>query len=177
MASIVYYGQFTLAPDTKIKTPKYLLTSQWGYYPPMDLIKGRDGVPYLYLMPKRKDRASVPPMNLQAKSSLNFTGLKEYFVDGKFSGYAYGNPNTSAYYGKDKKENPFFNYRGDGYLFIMPKEEITTVHFDKVGDVVVPKQFELIVLSGGATLIPHYCKQMLMGGFDNELQAIRQHVK
>lgn len=31
-------------------------------------------------------------MRLQAKNSLNFTGLKDYFVDGKLSGFAYGYP-------------------------------------------------------------------------------------
>lgn len=177
MTSIVYYGRFVLAGDTGIKTPKYLLTAQWGYYPPMDLIKGRDGVPYLYLMPKRKDGASVPPMSLQAPRSLNFTGLKDYFVGGVFSGYAYGEPNTAKTYGKDNRPNPFYDYRGDGYLFIMPKEDAIKVHFEKAGDVVVPKTIELIVLSGGAALIPHYCKQMLMGGFDHDLREIRQQAR
>lgn len=166
-----------LALNSKIKTPKYWLTSQWGYYPPMDLIKGREGVPYLYLMPKRKEGASVPPMSLQAKDSLNLTGLKDYYVDGVFSGYAYGEPSTKKTYGSSNKPNPFYDYRGDGYLFIMPKEETVKTHMEKRGEVVIPKIIEFIVLSGGAPLIPHYCKQMLMGGFDKELQAIRQQAR
>ena len=80
-------------------------------------------------------------------------------------------------YGKDNKPNPFYDYRGDGYLFIMPKEDAVKVHFEKAGDVVVPKAIELIVLSGGAALIPHYCKQMLMGGFDHDLKEIRQQAR
>ena len=44
------------------------------------------------LMEKLKDGANVPAMRLQAKDSLNFTGLKDYFIDGKLSGFAYGYP-------------------------------------------------------------------------------------
>lgn len=177
MTSIVYYGRFVLKENSGNKTPTYLLASQWGYYPPMDLIKGRDGVPYLYLMPKRKEGANVPPMSLQAKGSLNLTGLKDYYVDGVFSGYAYGEPNPKKTYGGSNKPNPFYDYRGDGFLFVMPKEETVMVHMEKRGEVIIPKVIEFIVLSGGAPLIPHYCKQMLMGGFDKELQAIRQQAR
>lgn len=177
MTSIVYYGRFVLNENSSNKTPTYLLTAQWGYYPPMDSIKGRDGVPYLYLMQRRKEGANVPPMYLQAKGSLNLTGLKDYYVDGQFSGYAYGNPSDKPFYGKYNKPNPFFNYRGDGFLFIMPKEQIREWHSEPNGSVVVPKIIELLVISGGAVLIPSYCKQMLMGGFDAELKEIRLQAK
>ena len=60
------------------KTPKYVITAQAGYYPPMDEIVGRDGKISMYLQVSKDSgskKDNAPAMKLQAKNSLNFTGL------------------------------------------------------------------------------------------------------
>ena len=67
------------------KTPKYVITAQAGYYPPMDEIVGGDGKISMYLQVSKDSgskKDNAPAMKLQAKNSLNFTGLKDYFVNG-----------------------------------------------------------------------------------------------
>ena len=164
--NIRYYAKFELSKESK-KTPKYTITKQAGYYEPMESLKGRDGQISMYLMEKLKDGEQVPAMRLQAKSSLNFTGLKDYFVDGKISGYAFGYPDEKPTYSSKKKTNPFFKYKNDGFLFI--------VHIDKDDKKgIIPLSFELIVLEDNKVLIASYCKQLIMGGFNDELKILRE---
>lgn len=89
--NIRYYAKMEYDTNSK-KTPKYVIKAEAGFYEPMEHIKGRNGLVSMYLMEKLKEGANVPSMRLQAKDSLNFTGLKDYFVDGKLSGFAYGYP-------------------------------------------------------------------------------------
>ena len=74
-------------------------------------------------MEKLKEGSNVPSMRLQAKNSLNFTGLKEYFQDGEISGCAYGYPDDKPTYSSKNKPNPFYDYREDGYLFLIHQDE------------------------------------------------------
>lgn len=166
MPIILYYAKFKNTTEGR-KTPKYTVISQWGYYPPMEELKGRDGLISMNLVEKLKEGENVPAMRLQAKNSLNFTGLKEYFIDGKLSGYAYGYPSDVQYYSSKKRLNPFFEHRNDGYLFIVNTDGCAPTN-------IIPTGFEMIVLEGGRTLIPSYCKQFIMGGFDEALKEIRQ---
>lgn len=171
--AVRYYARFEYANTSGI-TPKYVVTQEAGYYEPMDKLKGKDGKVYVYLSEKLKDGARVPAMRLQAKNSLNLTGLKDYFVDGKISGYAYGNPPEGKEYSKDKKMNPFCEYSKDGFLFI--------VHLDNVMPGVSqkeirPTEIEMIVLVGAKVLIAGYCKQLMMGGFDEALNQMREQAQ
>ena len=60
------------------ETPKYTITEEAGFMPEMEQLKGRDGKVSMYFMRKNKDdKGSTPPMRLQAKGNLNFTGLKD----------------------------------------------------------------------------------------------------
>jgi hypothetical protein len=170
--NISYYAKMVYDTNSK-KTPKYVITEQAGYYPPMELLKGRNGLISMYLMEKLKEGENVPAMRLQAKDSLNFTGLKEYFVDGKLSGYAYGYPLADRTYSSRKKENPFYEYKDDGFLFI--------VHQDKTAPTaqkqIKPTVIELVVLDGAKVLISSYCKQLMMGGFDEAVKSLREQAK
>lgn len=168
--NIRYYARFVNTTQNGKKTPKFTIIEQAGYYPPMELLKGRDGQISMNLMEKLKEGENVPSMRLQAKNSLNFTGLKEYFVDGKLSGFAYGYPLDKSTYSKDEKKNPFFEYREDGFLFLIKQDE-------KEPNNQVPTCIELVVLEGAKVLISAYCKQLLMGGFDDALQALRKQAK
>lgn len=168
--NIRYYAKFVNTTQNGKKTPKFTIIMQAGYYPPMEQLKGRDGKISMYLMEKLKEGDNVPSMRLQAVKSLNFTGLKEYFQDGKLSGFAYGYPLDSETYSKGSKPNPFFDYRQDGFLFKVYQDGSDPKS-------VVPVCIELIVLEGAKVLISAYCKQLVMGGFDDALQALREQAE
>ena len=133
----------------------------------MEQLKGRDGKISFNLMEKLKEGNSVPSMRLQGKSSLNFTGLKEYFEDGKLSGYAYGYPLEKPTYSSKEKPNPFYEYKDDGYLFIVEADKNDQNN-------IIPTSIELVVLQGAKVLISAYCKQLVMGGFDDALDMLRK---
>ena len=160
---IRYYAKMVLNTSKGKKTPKYTIQNAIGYYPPMSELIGKDGQVSFYLMEKLKEGQNVPSMRLQAKGGLNFTGLKDYFVDGKLSGYAYGYPHDKPTYSKKNTPNPFFDYKGDGFLFTCKSEEGTTE----------PTEIELLVLADAKVLISAYCKQLTMGGFNEELERLR----
>ncbi len=161
--NIRYYALMELVKGTK--TPKYVITRQAGFYEPMNELKGRDGKVSMYLMEQsREEKESTPPVRLQASKSLNFTGLKDYWIEGKMSGFAYGYPLDKPTYSKDRKTNPFFGYKNDGFLFIIHKGD----------DDVNPKAIELLVLPDAGVLTAAYCKQLVMGGFDEALALMRK---
>lgn len=164
--NIRYYARLELCKGG-IKTPKYTITAEAGYFEPMESLKGKDGRISMYLQNRRKDRADIPPIWLQAKNSLNFTGLHNYFIDGKISGFAYGFPLDEETYSSKKKKNQFYEYKEDGFLFL--------IHDNNTG--IVPAYIELIVLEDAKVLIAAYCKQLLMGGFDESLKLLREQAK
>lgn len=165
---------FRLDYDTNSKkTPKYTVTKAWGDYQPMEKLKAAHSRKVtMYLMEKREGQPSnTPKMRLQAAKSLNFTGLKDYFVDGKVSGYAYGNPpkgETYPYKGK-RLQNPFENNQQDGFLFV--------VH--QTANNLLPDYLELLVIGGSYAnkMAARYVKQLEMGGYDATLQMLRQWAK
>lgn len=168
--NVRYYAKMVNTTQKGKKTPKYTITAQAGYYPAMALLRGRDGQISMNLMEKLKEGDNVPSMRLQAKNSLNFTGLKDYFQDGKLSGFAYGYPLDKQTYSKDEKPNPFFDYKQDGFLFLIEQDEKDPTNL-------TPTSIELVVLEGAKVLISAYCKQLVMGGFDEALQALREQAQ
>lgn len=178
--NIRYYARLTDVTEKGKKTPKYTIIEEAGYYEPMLQLIGRNGFVSLNLMGKRKDGdSSIPSMSLQAKNSLNLTGLKDYFVDGKLSGYAYGYPSDKATYSKDNKANPFYDYRKDGFLFICHYDEATLTKdpTNEEVEALRPTEIEFIVLERGCALISAYCKQLVMGGFNEALADVRKLAK
>ncbi|MBR1593202.1 MAG: hypothetical protein IJ659_00315 [Alloprevotella sp.] len=168
--NVRYYAKMVNTTQKGKKTPKYTITAQAGYYPPMEQLRGRDGQISMNLTEKLKEGDNVPSMRLQAKNSLNFTGLKDYFQDGKLSGFAYGYPLNKQTYSKDEKPNPFFEYKQDGFLFLIEQDEKDPTNL-------TPTSIELVVLEGAKVLISAYCKQLVMGGFDEALQALREQAQ
>ena len=118
-------------------------------------------------MEKLKEGDNVPSMRLQAKGSLNFTGLKEYFQDGRLSGYAYGYPDPRPTYSSKEKPNPFFEYKQDGFLFLIKQDEKDPTN-------TIPTCIELVVLEGAKVLISAYCKQLVIGGFNDTIEQLRK---
>lgn len=176
MPNIRYYACMEDCTGTG-KTPKYVITAQAGYYPPMDEIVGKDGKISMYLQANGgsggSKKSNAPAMKLQAKNSLNFTGLKDYFVDGRLSGFAYGYPLATETYSSKQKPNPFFNYKDDGFLFIIHQDQTAATEPEKIK----PSRIELIALEGAKVLIPAYCKMLQMGGFDEAITLLREQAK
>jgi hypothetical protein len=169
---ILYYAKMIDVTGSN-KTPKYRIIQQAGYYPPMDALRGKDGNICFYLMASKDSgstKDNAPAMKLQGKNSLNFTGLKDYFQDGKLSGFSYGYPLEKETYGKDNKPNPFFEYRKDGFLFLIEQDKKDPTNL-------IPASIEIVVLRGARVLISAYCKQLVMGGFDEALQSLREQAK
>ena len=152
---------------TQKATPKFTIVGAVGDYPPMELLRGRDNKISMNLMEKLKEGSNVPSMRLQAKNSLNFTGLKEYFQDGEISGFAYGYPDDRPTYSSKNKPNPFYDYREDGYLFLIHQDENNPQNL-------TPVSIELMVLEGAKVMISSYCKMLSLGGFDEALMSARK---
>lgn len=165
---IRYYALLKRVEGTK--TPKYVITHEAGFYEPIGHLKGRDGKVSFFLLPKREKQPDrTPPMSLQAKNSYNITGLKDYYSDGgKVSGFAYGEPNQEPAYKRAGKNTPapFFQYRNDGYLFIMHQSGEPT-----------PDHIEWLVLEDAREMVAAYCKMLVMGGFDEALGRIRKQAR
>ncbi len=167
--NIRYYAK--MVNTTIGKTPKYTISEQVGYYAPMDKLVGRDKhISMNLLQQDREDNSSTPPMKLQAKNSLNFTGLKNFWIEGEMSPFAYGFPMDKPTYSSKAKVNPFYEYKDDGFLFIIHHDENDHKN-------IIPTCIELIVLENAKLLISAYCKQLEMGGFDAALNTLREQAK
>jgi len=164
---ITYYAKFELCDDEN-KTPKYQMTQAAGCCPAMEQLKGKNGRVSLYLMSRRGYKSAEPAMHLQAKNSLRFTGLKDYYINGRMSGFAYGEPSAKKDYSKQHTPNPLFDIRNDGFLFRFSDCMASKDGAD------VPASFELLILAGARLLASSYCKMLAMGGFDGDLELLRQ---
>lgn len=147
------------------KQPKYTATKVWGKYPPMVHLIGKDGKISVQMLDSKtsgsKDSTSTPPMKLQAKNSINLTGLHNYYTGNEVYEYAYGNP----YKPKDEdKFNPFKDNLQDGFLFRFYFEEGESV----------PKSFEMIVIPRVETLARNRCEMLIMGGYNRFLEGARK---
>lgn len=165
--SIRYYAQLANTTKKGNKTPKFTVISQVGYYPPMEQLAAKNGQITMYLTEKLNEGHNVPAVRLQAKNSLNLTGLKDYFINGELSGYAYGYPFDKPTYSKDNKPNPFIDFKNDGFLFKIHQDET-----DKENP--IPTKIEMLVIARGKAVIASYCKMLVEGGFDDVLNELRQ---
>lgn len=163
------WAKFALSPQSGA-TPKYVLTDAYGWVEELKDLVGRDGYISLYLQKRREGQPSdAPAMYLQAKGSLNFTGLKDLFVDGCMSEYAWGNPPKAVTYGSKKpRMNPLVKYVADGFLFLFHYE-----HEIRMGVEEKPLSFEMLWLDGAGLMIPKHCKQMQMGCYNELLKKCR----
>ena len=162
--ALVYYA--VLVDCTKGKIPKYKIQYEHLSYPPMKDLVGKDGFVSMYLKPNSTHKPDAPEMNLQAKDSLNFTGLKYLLSYGKIR-WAYGNPMQAQTYSKEHKPNPFYKYRHSCYVFRMHNKGFNR-----------PMTIELFVLDGCERdameqMAPTYCRQFSMGCYDEVIAALR----
>lgn len=173
--TILCYAKLSYTENPKRKTPRYDCTAFAGYYPPFEELKNPKGELFFYLQgshknSNRKDGSNTPEMFLQgSKNSINFTGLYHYWEDGKLSGFCLGYPSQKEMLGGKKPfMNPFYkSNRDDCFLFIMNHEK----------DKETPSSIEVIVLKDARVLVDAYRKQLMLGGFDAELNSLRQQAK
>lgn len=88
--------------------------------------------------------------------SLNVTGLR--FAPDSMT-VASGEPCADAKL-KNGKDNPLFQWRNDGFLFLFSEDKAT---------------LEVIVITGGRAFIDAYRQQLAAGGFDSWLEGTRKN--
>jgi hypothetical protein len=162
--NVLYYVKFELVENNN-KHPKYYATKAVGSYAPFEALK-TNGKISVTLLPAINQNRNAPALRLQAKNSLNLTGIKDVFKNhGQLSGIAFGYPLSTKYYGSNpQRENPFWGYENNAFLFVIPYS----------GKQPQFKNFEVVVLEKSRVYIELYAKQMLLGAFNNELDDLRR---
>lgn len=92
-------------------------------------------------------------------NGLNFSSI--YIDDLDFTELGYGYPNANRHL-SNGKENPLFEFRNDGYLFLINKDY---------------SEIELLVIPDGRNLLSSYYQKMIDGGFDDEIRQLRHQGK
>jgi len=92
-------------------------------------------------------------------NGLNFSSI--YIDDLDYPEIGYGYPNASRYL-FNGSPNPLFNFRNDGYLFLMNKDY---------------SEIELLIVHDGRNLISSYYQKLIDGGFDDDIRAFRKAAK
>jgi hypothetical protein len=105
------------------------------------------------------DKKRIAEWSLTSKS-INLSSI--YIEDIERSEIGYGYPNPHKYIGKMKQPNPLFDFRNDGYLFMMNKDL---------------SELELFIVQDGRNLIRSYYQKLKDGGFDTEIRELRNQAK
>lgn len=172
--TILCYAKLSYNTDKVRKSFRYDCTAFAGYYPPFDELKNTKGELFFYLQTShkngnRKESATTPEMYLQGKGGINLTGLHHYWDEGKLSGICSGYPSQQEVLGGKKPfTNPFYKSNSnDCFLFIINHEK----------DKGTPTSIEMIVLKDAKVLVDAYRRQLMIGGFDAEIDSLRQQAK
>jgi hypothetical protein len=92
-------------------------------------------------------------------NGLNFSSIYIDDLDCPEIGYGYPNANRLLSNGSP---NPLFDFRNDGYLFLMNKDY---------------SEIELLIIPECRNLISSYYQKLIDNGFDNEIRQLRQQAK
>jgi len=147
---------------TESKTPRYEVTAKAGYFKPLQSIKNaKDEIVMYYQRTDKCNPNSKAETRLQCNGSINFSSL--YFDNLKIGDalIGYGEPPQTKEL-KGGKQNPFFDNRADGYLFIV-SSDLNTI--------------EILIVPNGRYLIQGIAKQLADGQFDDALRQIRDTAK
>lgn len=151
------------------KTPKYRITRETAQWRAMQANTGTDGFVSLYYKPNMSSKKpEAPEMNLEfVKNGMNFSGVK-FITTGTNRDncrYAYGKPCDRPM--TKKGVNHFYDYAGDGYVFIF--------HYGEYG-MHLPIAIELIVIECDTILqviLGDIAKHMQQGGYRDMLERLR----
>ncbi len=92
-------------------------------------------------------------------NSLNLSSI--YIEDIDCPQFGYGYPNAKRLL-SNGQNNPQFDFRNDGYLFILNKDY---------------SQIEILVIPDGRNLISSYYQLLIDGGLDEEIKELRKAAK
>jgi hypothetical protein len=163
---------------TESKTPRYVSTAQAGYFKPLPSIRNAKGEIVMYF--QRNDKCnpnSTAETRLQCKGSINFSSI--YLENLKIGEVliGYGEPPQTKTL-KGGKQNPFFDNRADGYLFILTPYPPTEMTPDMLTNITLAtKTIEILVVPGGRQLIRGYAAKLADGQLDEALNELRKSAK
>ncbi len=153
----------TLKKDgSESKTPRYVVIAQAGYFKPLQAIKNTKNEIVMYY--QRNDKCnpnSTAETRLQCKGSINFSSV---YLDNLKVGetlIGYGEPPQTKEL-KSGKQNPFFDNRADGYLFVI-SPNLNTI--------------EILIVPQGRQLIRGYAAKLADGQLNEVLNEIRKSAK
>jgi len=153
----------TLKKDgTESKTPRYEVTAVDGYFKPLEAIKNAKNEIVMYYQRNDKcNKKSTAETRLQCNGSINFSSV--YFGCMKIGELliGYGEP-PQAKELKGGKQNPFFENKDDGYIFIV-YPDYTTI--------------EILIVPNQRWLIQGIAKRLSDGQFNEALETIRNNAK
>jgi hypothetical protein len=154
--------QSTKKDGTESKTPRYVATAQAGYFKPLQSIKNAKNEIVMYYQRNDKcNKNSTAETRLQCKGSINFSSV--YLENLKIGETLIGHgepPQTERF--KNGKQNPFFDNRADGYLFVIVPDLQT---------------IEILIVPNSRYLIQGVAKQLADGQFNEALQQMRDTAK
>jgi hypothetical protein len=149
------------------KVPRFDLVDMAGYYKPLETLKNKKGQVIFYLSDTRgiidsSDKRRADRF-LMAKDSLNFSSvflLSNTAQDGRFVGF--GTPNGAKTFGKDKKQNPFYECRNDGFLFVVSPDW---------------NVIEVLIVPDGCNTIQGNARALADGVYNEALEIMRATAK
>lgn len=151
---------------TGSKNPRFDCVRMSGNYKPLDSLKNGRGQLFLTLAKARGIIRS--PDNMRAEyflgakgNKLNFSSI--YMYNSPITGnekikVGYGNPDRNKTFGKDKKPNPFFDFKEDCFLFLIAPDLLT---------------IEILVVSDGYNTMLANAKALADGVYSEELKTMR----
>ena len=158
--------QSTKKDGTESKTPRYVATAQAGYFKPLQAIKNASDEIVMYY--QRNDKCnpnSKAETRLQCKGSVNFSSV---YLDNLKTGemlIGSGEPPQTVELKdgkKGSKQNPFYESRDDGYLFLIAPD-LNTI--------------EILIIPNGRQLIKGYAKMLSDGVLNETLNVLRKQAK
>jgi len=145
------------------KVPRYDVVAQAGYWQGWEACTSPTGLLYFTLVPNDRNpnyqhEPTTPTLNVQAHPkgmTLNFSGIR-FAPDSTTVGS--GEPSADKRL-KNGKDNPLYEVRNDGFLFLFSDDKAT---------------LEVVVITGGRAFIDAYRAQLAAGGFDDWLTETRK---
>ena len=147
---------------TESITPRFVVTAIAGYFKPLEALKNAKNEIVMYYQRNDKcNKKSTAETRLQCKDSINFSSV--YFKNMKIGGQliGYGEP-PQANVLKGGKQNPFYENKEDGYLFIF-NPDYTTI--------------DILIVPNGRWIIQGIVKQLADGQLNDVLELMRRTAK
>lgn len=147
------------------KIPRYDCIRFAGYYKGIEPFMNKKGMFNLYLT-RANELVNAPDERradyVLQSNSMNFSSLYP-LLNPELGGFAWGEPNNKKSIGKkEPKPNPMYNFRNDGYLFVINPD------YTKI---------ELLIIENGRYTIQGYLKQLASGEFAEALKQMRAAAK